>query len=159
MDTWKEPHPRRLPSTEEIQETRVVVEQLEDELSSLSREIELLQHKVSQLQKERAQRISFIAPFRRLPPEILAKIAQICIDAGDSPNTLNRVSSSMRLAVNGMKSLWGTIHLVPYRVEHRRSEVPADGELTGRLSRRGRARSPRTQSTSSSKRVGFHSLL
>ena len=61
----------------------------------------------------------------------------ICIEEGDSPNTLNRVSSSMREAVNSIKSLWGTIHILSKR------NVTDDEEShDGRLSRRGKVRDP-----------------
>jgi F-box-like len=52
-------------------------------------------------------------PFRRLPLEILCEIAQYAIALGDSPLNLNQVCSSMRAAINGMKSLWANISIGP----------------------------------------------
>jgi hypothetical protein len=47
----------------------------------------------------------------------------------------------MREAVNSIKSLWGTIHIVPYRSGKR--HVTDDEEShDGRLSRRGKVRDP-----------------
>lgn len=132
---------RRLPSAEEIRSTLREVDELDGELRTLTSQIKFLQQRVSELQEKRAQRISFIAPFRRLPQDILVKVARICIDAGDSPNDLNRICSSMRQAVNSMKALWGTIHLVPYRSDQRRVTTD-DEESHGRLSRRGKIRDP-----------------
>ena len=142
METWTEPHPRRLPSALEIEETHTRVQQLDAEISNLFSQISLLQERVHTLEVERSQRISFIAPFRRLPSEILVKIVELCINAGDSPGILNSVCSSMRKAVNGMKVLWGTIHIVPYKLSPRHREHENE-EFQGRLSRRGKARSVR----------------
>ncbi|KAG8815203.1 hypothetical protein FRC17_000832 [Serendipita sp. 399] len=113
----------------------------------LTSQIHALQIRVAQLEQERAQRVSFIAPFRRLPQEIIARIAEICIELGDSPTVLNRVCSSMRSAVNGMRELWGTIHIVPFIVDPSHRERVKEVENQGRMSRRGLTKNPRPLSS------------
>ncbi|KAG8761077.1 hypothetical protein FRC14_007858 [Serendipita sp. 396] len=140
MTTWAEPHPRRLPSLEETRQSKDHVSHLDTEIEELTSQICALQLRVAQLEQERAQRISFIAPFRRLPEEILARIAELCIESGGSPTVLNRVCSSLRTAVNGMKELWGTIHIVPFRVDPTHHERVKEVENQGRMSRRGLTR-------------------
>jgi hypothetical protein len=147
MTSWSEPHPRRLPSVLEIEETHVTVQKLDAEITDLQSQISLLQDRVQKLEEERSQRISFVAPFRRLPPIILVKIVELCVTAGDSASILNSVCSSMRKAVNGMKVLWGTIHIVPYKLGPKQREQEHE-ESQGRLSRRGKARSVRPPSHS-----------
>jgi hypothetical protein len=147
MASWTEPHPRRLPSALEIEETHAKVQQLDAEIIDLQSQISLLQDRVHKLEEERSQRISFIAPFRRLPPEILVRIVELCVNAGDPASILNSVCSSMRKAVNGMKVLWGTIHVVPYKLGPKQQEQENE-ESQGRLSRRGKARSVRPPSHS-----------
>jgi hypothetical protein len=147
MEFWTEPHPRRLPSALEIEETHATVLQLDAEISHLQSQISLLRDRVHKLEVERSQRVSFVAPFRRLPPEILVRIVELCINAGDPASILNSVSSSMRNAVNGMKVLWGTIHIVPYKLGPKQREQENEGSQ-GRLSRRGKARSVRPPSHS-----------
>lgn len=142
MSNWVEPHPRRLPTSLEIEETHATVQQLDSEIDDLVVQISRLQDRVRQLKQERAQRLSFVAPFRRLPPELLVPIVELCINAGDPPTVLNSVCSSMRTAVNGMKRLWGTIHIVPQKLSPKRREQENE-ESQGRLSRRGKARSVR----------------
>lgn len=140
MQAWVGPHPRRIPTAEEVRGILREVEELDGELKTLRGQILFLERRVSDLQDKRAKRVSFISPYRRLPQELLIKIATIYIDEGGSPHTLNRVSSSMREAVNSIKSLWGTIHIVPYRSGKR--HVTDDEESHGRLSRRGKVRDP-----------------
>jgi hypothetical protein len=147
MASWTEPHPRRLPSALEIEETHATVQKLDAEIIDLQSQISLLQDRVRKLEEERSQRISFVAPFRRLPPEILVKVVELCVSAGDSASILNSVCSSMRKAVNGMQVLWGTIHIVPYKLGPKQREQENE-ESQGRLSRRGKARSVRPPSHS-----------
>jgi septal ring factor EnvC (AmiA/AmiB activator) len=121
MDEWKEPHPRRLPSLEEISSTRTSIVELDNELNDLRVQIEQLESRVAVLQNERENQVSFIAPFRRLPQELLANIAKICIRTGDSPSNLNQVCHSFRMAVNSINHAWSTIHLVPRKQSQRTS--------------------------------------
>ncbi|PVF94372.1 hypothetical protein CPB86DRAFT_818066 [Serendipita vermifera] len=100
---WDEPHPRRLPTPEEII-------RIKDEVALLNSEIASLYTYLHELERDRDNKASFIAPIRRLPPEILGEIAMACLQVGVPPFTLGQVSSSMRNTVNSMKKLWSSIH-------------------------------------------------
>lgn len=109
--TWKEPHPKRLPLPEEIKENKTRVEELISQVAIINRNIDKLFKRRSQLQREISERRSFLAAFRRLPPEILSEIALRCVEGGGSPSQLNQICTSMRDAVNGTKSLWAKMYL------------------------------------------------
>ncbi|PVF94370.1 hypothetical protein CPB86DRAFT_828662 [Serendipita vermifera] len=81
-----------------------------DETKCMDSEVASLRIYVAQLRKDRANKLAFIASFRRLPLELLGEIAVFCLEMGESPSKLNSISSSMRAAVNGMKSLWTRMH-------------------------------------------------
>lgn len=155
METWTEPHPRRLPTEEEALETRLAIERLDNEIQDATNQIRALQSHLESVQTARARKISFIAPFRRIPQELLARIAEFCIEEGDSPAILNAVCSSFRSAVNGMQKLWCTIHITPARHNSSQPERSEEREVQGRLSRRGMTRDSRPLSiTRSSYREG-----
>jgi hypothetical protein len=100
---WMDTYPQRLPTPEEIL-------QIKEEIQSMDSEIASLQIYLSRLKKDRENKAAFIAPFRRLPLEILGEIARFSLEMGEPPSTLNTICSSMRAAVNGMKALWTTMH-------------------------------------------------
>ncbi|PVF94371.1 hypothetical protein CPB86DRAFT_818065 [Serendipita vermifera] len=100
---WIDPHPRWVPTPDEIL-------QVKDEIRSIDSEIASLRIYIAQLRKDRANKLAFIASFRRLPLELLGEIAMLCLKMGESPSKLNSISSSMRAAVNGMKALWTRMH-------------------------------------------------
>jgi len=61
-----------------------------------------------------AAQASIVAPFIRLPPEILGQIALhgLVMEDGPKPSILNQVSSFMRSTINGTKILWSTVCIV-----------------------------------------------
>jgi len=170
---WREPHPRRIATPDEVQVSKQQIKALDEQIKSLDGQIkqmtrtaeesalkllqlqqeqtnllslidrwvpievlrkivlrcvkskiqtingsinemismaEDLTQKLLQLQQERANRLSFIATYRRLPIEILCEIAWHCLQIGMQPSVLNRVDTAMRYAVNGFKALWARIY-------------------------------------------------
>jgi hypothetical protein len=114
---WVEPHPTRLPSPEEIAEGRTIIRDVDLKIAALSSQIDGLERLKSNLQTIRDNQASFIASFRRLPPEILEEIALCYIDAQElrGVGVLDQVCSSLRAVVLRMKWIWQTIRIVEPR--------------------------------------------
>lgn len=107
---WKESHPCRLPTPDELQDNRSKICDADVQITALTSQINALQKLLEDIQRDRELRASFIAPFRRLPPEIIGEIALHCIHAGSpGPQILNQVSVSMRITINSTKALWSKI--------------------------------------------------
>jgi hypothetical protein len=69
--TWKEPHPRRLPLPEEYIGNKGLIKELNVKIKKLRDELQVLK-------TERIVRVLFIAPFRRLPEELVSEIELQC---------------------------------------------------------------------------------
>lgn len=108
---WQEPHPQRLPSPGEIADNLVKIQEAKLRIKELTKQIRELERTRFTAQCDHDNRVSFIAPFRRLPEEILHEIAAHCLEMkdGTKPWELNQVNKAMRTAVNGLKGLWSTI--------------------------------------------------
>jgi hypothetical protein len=106
---WCEPHPRRNATPDEVQETKRQIQALDDQIKAMIRKIHGYAQELVQLRQERANRLSFIAPYRRLPPEILGEIAWHCVEQRMKPYNLNQIDAAMRYAVNGFRALWSSI--------------------------------------------------
>ena len=167
---WREPHPRRIATPDEVQENKQQIEAIDGQIKQTTRTAEESSQKLLQLQQERnnmlslidrrvpikilrkialrcikskiqtingsigemvsmaeestqnllqlrqdrANRLSFIATYRRLPTEILCEIAWHCLQIGMQPSVLNRVDTAMRYAVNGFKAIWASIYIYCY---------------------------------------------
>lgn len=113
-----EPHPTRLPSPKEIEEGRAIIRDADLRIAELSRQIEPLKRLRSHFQTIRANQMSFLSTFRRLPPEILEEIALHYINAQEvyGVGILDQVCSSLRAVVWRMKWIWKTIHIVQPRL-------------------------------------------
>jgi hypothetical protein len=111
---WIEPHPMRVPSPQEIAQGRAIIRDADLKIAALSDQIENLERLRSNLQTVRDNQASFIATFRRLPPELLEEIAQCYIKKLEPHGTggLEQVCSSLRAVVLGMKWIWQTIRIV-----------------------------------------------
>jgi hypothetical protein len=108
---WREPHPRRIATPAEVRENKRQIQALDDQIKEITGTNERPTQEILQLQQERANRLSFIAPYRRLPTEVLAEIARYCVREGMKPSKLNQVDTAMRYAVNGFKAFWSSIFL------------------------------------------------
>jgi hypothetical protein len=106
---WREPHPRRIATPDEVQENKRQIQALDDQINAMIRATDGSAQELLQLQQERANRLSFIAPYRRLPTEILSEIAWHCVHKGIKPSDLNQIDAAMRYAVNGFRALWSRI--------------------------------------------------
>jgi hypothetical protein len=101
---WKEPHLRRLPTVAEYIENKQRIQELDAIIETLTIQL-------NAVQTERNNRCSFIAPFRYLPPNILAEIASECVALQVSCLTLSHVCKSLREVVVDMSFLWNKILL------------------------------------------------
>lgn len=109
------PHPERLPTQHEIDENTSSIQDLDRRIAALTIQIEALDSIRCRLERERNVKASFIAPFRRLPPEILGEIAVQYQQLGGSLIVLTSVSSNIRRAVVCMKTLWSNLHIIDSR--------------------------------------------
>ena len=99
--------------------------------------VEDLRAKVHILEKKNDNAASFLAPIRRLPPEMLAEVFQMAVCVNDqSPLELARVSQSWRSVVLSMPRIWSNLRLsmwtkadkVDFILERTR-HVPLDIEI------------------------------
>jgi hypothetical protein len=115
------PHPRRLPTDDEVNHCLSVVKGLDAEISQLQKQLDALKER-------RLNHLSFISPIRCLPPELISEICLACVKVGVSPMTLNQVCGRFREIVNSMGELWSRIRLKEdepnyWSIESRFSEV------------------------------------
>ncbi|PVF91259.1 hypothetical protein CPB86DRAFT_830673 [Serendipita vermifera] len=117
------PHPRRLPTDDEIKHCLSVIEDLNEGIALLREEISNIQIQLASLEESRVNHLSFISPIRCLPPELIGEICKICVETGTSPLVLNQVCGRFRDVVNDTSELWSRIHLTDNRMEtHQRVE-------------------------------------
>jgi hypothetical protein len=109
--SWRELHPRHIPSNAEVREQQWQIQGLDHQIEAAMASTEGSAQVVIELRQERANRVSFIAPFRRLPIEILCEVAWQCAKQGTKPSVLNQVNEAMRYAVNGFKALWANLYV------------------------------------------------
>lgn len=108
---WTAPHPRRRPNPAEIEEGRRKIEELDRQIANAAEQIEEIDQLKCALQQERRNCQSFIAPFQRMPTEILCEIARHAVYELTPPMLLNQICSAMRDAVNGFKAFWKHINI------------------------------------------------
>jgi hypothetical protein len=106
------PHPRRVPTTIEIQHCVKAVGDLNAEIGNLKDQSEEIQQKLKTLECQRLNHLSFMGPLRCLPPEIITEVCKACIDAGISPFLLSRICGRFRDVVLNTKVLWSHIHVL-----------------------------------------------
>jgi hypothetical protein len=108
---WTAPHPPRRPYPAEIEEGRHKIEELDQQIAYLTNQTKEPTRLRLHLEQERRNCESFIAPFRRMPTEILCEIAWHAVWQGTSRLVLNQICALMRDAVNGFKALWNYIYI------------------------------------------------
>jgi hypothetical protein len=107
------PHPRHAPSTTtEIQTCKSVVDDLERSIKTRRDEINKLELQVKLLQQRRDNYLSYIAPLRRLPPEILGIIIMLCLDDDVDLSVLTQSCGVIRDAVLETTTIWRSIRLL-----------------------------------------------
>jgi CII-binding regulator of phage lambda lysogenization HflD len=107
------PHPRQLPSREDIRHSKSIIDQLDQTIENLEQNIKQLQMQLQEAQRKRANYVSYISPLRRLPTEILSEIIDICIKGGVSVIKMASICTRMREVILGMAGIWRNISLRP----------------------------------------------
>ena len=74
---WREPHPRRIATPDEVQENKQQIEAIDGQIKQMTRAAEESVWKLLQLKQERTILLSLI--YRRVPIKILRKIALRCV--------------------------------------------------------------------------------
>lgn len=86
METWNSSYPPYLPEAKTIGSVRGEIRSHELEIESSLEEIRRLEERVAFLRKEVLHKMAFIAPIRRLPPELLSQIfVEYAYNAEGSP--------------------------------------------------------------------------
>lgn len=111
MATLPVPHPKRLPTHAETRLAQSAIEELDKGIGRLRAKVKELQKKIRGLQHKKANHVSFISPFRRIPAEVLAEIALMCLHTGDSLTKLTQINSNFRDAVIGTASIWRHVRI------------------------------------------------
>jgi hypothetical protein len=118
------PHPRRLPTEEEVEHCLSVVQDLDEGILQIRESIEDLQIQLKALEDTRRNHLSFVTPIRCLPPELISEICKTCVEMGVSPLVLNQVCGRFRDIINDTSEFWSRIHVtdgkeVPYRLGYK----------------------------------------
>ncbi|PVG04138.1 hypothetical protein CPB86DRAFT_868884 [Serendipita vermifera] len=95
------PHPRRLPTEEEVKHCWSVIGRLDEEI----------------IQDIRVNHLSFMSPIRCLPSELIGEICKTCVDMGVNPLVLSHVCGRFHETVNDMSELWSRIHVTDGRTD------------------------------------------
>jgi hypothetical protein len=107
------PHPRHAPSTiTEIQTCKSVVDDLERSIKRMRAEINKMELQIKLLQQRRDNYISYIAPLRRLPLEILSIIIMLCLDDDVDLSVLTQSCGVLRNAVLETSTIWRSVRLL-----------------------------------------------
>jgi len=120
---WTAPHPRRCPYPAEIEEARRKTEELDLQIANITNQINELTKIQLSLERERSNYQSFIAPFNRMPTEIICEIARHAVRQSTSPLALSRICGHMRDAVMGFKALWNHIFVTYHSSWKREHDV------------------------------------
>ncbi|CAG8753258.1 1597_t:CDS:2, partial [Acaulospora colombiana] len=141
------PHPHRPPTAEEVRFSKARIESLGQEIDdlelkitkfrdrgwiqdlqqqldqgaaagTLDSKIEKIQAEVHELERKRANYISYVSPIRRLPTEILSQIIDLCLKDREDITKLAAICGRFRDVTLGMTRIWSNISLQSnYHVE------------------------------------------
>jgi hypothetical protein len=89
-----------------------MIKDLERSIKKIQNEMNELQLRIQTLKQRRDNYISYIAPLRRLPPEILSNIIMYCLDKRVELTVLTQSCGVVRDTVVGMTTIWRSIHLL-----------------------------------------------
>jgi hypothetical protein len=106
------PHPRRLPNEAEVQQCKAIIIEVDKDINALELQVEKLNGRLQDLKRKRANHVSYLAPFRRLPVEILCKIGMLCLQNDRNVIKITSIHSSLRDAMIGNQTLWRHIRLI-----------------------------------------------
>jgi hypothetical protein len=105
------PHPKQLPSRDDIRQAKTMIHQLDQDIQVLNQELSQLQRRLRGLEQKRTNYASYISPLRRLPTEILSEIISLCIQEGVDITVMAGICTRLREVALGMSGLWSTIQL------------------------------------------------
>jgi hypothetical protein len=108
------PHPRGLPTEEDIRQSKLIIKQLDQSIEELIQKIRQLHTQIQEVQQTRASYVSYLSPLRRLPEEVLREIITMCINNGADVTVMAGICSRLREVVLGMASLWSKLSLRPF---------------------------------------------
>ncbi|KXN91369.1 hypothetical protein AN958_01026 [Leucoagaricus sp. SymC.cos] len=141
------PYFREFSSIKElIVEREEKIKAVEEEISQLRERMERLNSRKEHLRTGLESGRAFIAPIRRLHPEILQEIFRHCLpvahnavmDSREAPLLLRHVCSFWRRLADESPELWASIHVViPPRTPYSTSQKPPPHEISSWLSRSG----------------------
>jgi hypothetical protein len=107
------PHPRELPTGDDVRHSKVIIKQLDQNIEDLEQNIGRLQEQIREIQRKKANYISYISPLTRLPIGVLSEIISICLESGVDVTIMSAICGRLREAVLGMAGLWTHILLRP----------------------------------------------
>jgi hypothetical protein len=111
------PHPRNYPDSTEIRRCKEIIAKIDEKIISIELGTEECREQLKDLNRRRANYISYIAPFRRVPAEILSEIGLLCLENQEHITTVTSIHGLLRDAMIGMSSLWRQIRLFAYDPE------------------------------------------
>jgi hypothetical protein len=105
------PHPRPLPSGDDIRRSKSIIEQLDRNIEDLEQDIRQLQTRLQEVQQKRTNYASYISSLRRLPVEILTEIISMCLQNDVEITVVAGICSRLREVVLGMTGIWSDISI------------------------------------------------
>jgi hypothetical protein len=105
------PHPRQLPSGDDIRRSKSIIEQLDRTIEDLEQDIRQLQTRLQEVQQKRTNYASYISTLRRLPTEVLSEIILKCLQNEVDITVMAGISSRLREVALGMAGIWSNISL------------------------------------------------
>ncbi|PVF92329.1 hypothetical protein CPB86DRAFT_195751 [Serendipita vermifera] len=112
------PHPRELPTEDEIRHCKSVIALLDQNIQNLEDNIRKYQAQLEEIRRKKANYVSYISPLRRLPTDILSEIVDTCLHSGVEITTITGIFGRMREAALGMTRIWSNISLHSSRSKH-----------------------------------------
>jgi hypothetical protein len=124
------PHPRNCPTRAEVVLHKNEIEIIKKDMINIESKISRLRTRLRYLQQRKANHVSYIAPLRRLPPEILSEIVLMCLNNGVKLKKLMQVCGTLREVATGMSTLWNKILLLAVNPQKRYNETTKTWVIT-----------------------------
>jgi hypothetical protein len=107
------PQLKQLPTGDDIRHSKSIIEQLDQNIVDLERNIKRLRAQLQEAQQKRAAYVSYVSPFRRLPTEVLSEIIILYLQSGGDITVITGICSRLREVALGMAGIWSHIALLP----------------------------------------------
>jgi hypothetical protein len=105
------PHPRHCPTKSEVLFSKELINSLDEEIQNVQKRLKELEIRLQHLQRTKANHLSYISPFRCLPPEIIGCIVQVFVINWVELFTLTQICGTTREIVTGLSPIWSKIEL------------------------------------------------